>query len=95
MSPHGDLIDAFKLLAFPAFLAAFWYIWLRHLARAEQVRHNRAVENYNRAILRAIRRLGGCDGTDAVKVDPPTFRPGGLDSPPRRQSSADLCRGRA
>ena len=95
MSPHGDLIQAAAGLLIPFTMAVVVYSWYRWLAFREQRRHNLAVERHNYRIWQQIKRLGDCDGADAVKVDPPTFRPGGLDSPPRRQSSADLCRGRS
>ena len=95
MSPYGDLVEFGYILAGPILVMALAYLWGRYIAFREQRRHNLAVERHNYRIWQQIKRLGDCDGADAVKVDPPTFRPGGLDSPPRRQSSADLCRGRS
>ena len=62
MSPHGDLI-AFGFFVLAATVPpALVYLSLRYAEARERRRHNLAVENYNRAILRAIRRLGSCDG---------------------------------
>ena len=57
MSPHGDLIIAAMVL-FAAVMPAIYYALYLAWASFE---HRRA---YDRAILRAIRRLGSCDGRE-------------------------------
>ena len=55
MSPHGDLIIAGMValaVVMPAVYYALWLAWA-------SFEHRRA---YDKAMLRAIRRLGSCDG---------------------------------